>query len=111
MSKNARISELKIPSPQLQINSRDTRQNDVTDDTTLPHDIITTPNRSSTSQINAPGKSPVHAIPATDDIKQMLLGLDQQKMMMILNKINENDNYRPSMKIEGAGDEDDIEYV
>ena len=29
-------------------------------------------------------------------------------MMMILNKMNENEDNRPSMKIDGAADDDDI---
>ena len=102
MSKNAKITEVKISSPPVHLHNRDNTQHDITDNVTE--------NRSPANQINAPGKSPVHTIPATDDIKQMLLGLDQQKMMMILNKINENEEYRPSMKIDGAGD-DDFEYV
>ena len=102
MSKNAKITEVKISSPPVHLHNRDNTQHDITDNVTE--------NRSPANQINAPGKSPVHTIPATDDIKQMLLGLDQQKMITILNKINENEEYRPSMKIDGASD-DDFEYV
>ena len=102
MSKNAKITEVKLSSPPVDLHNRDNTQHDITDNVTE--------NRSPANHTSAPGKSPVHTIPATDDIKQMLLGLDQQKMMMILNKINENEEYRPSMKIDGAG-EDDFEYV
>jgi len=104
-NQNAKIPEPKIPVPSNHL--QNSQENDVTDGNSA------TRNRRSLNQSTIPGKlasdSPVHSIPATDDIKQILLGLDQQKMMVILNKLNESEDFRPSMKIEGA--DDDIEYV
>lgn len=104
-NQNAKIPEPKIPVPSNHL--QNSQENDVTDGNAA------TRNRRSLNQSTIPGKlasdSPVHSIPATDDIKQILLGLDQQKMMVILNKLNESEDFRPSMKIEGA--DDDIEYV
>jgi len=104
-NQNAKIPEPKIPLPSK--NLQNSQEDDVTDGNAA------TRNRRSLDQSTIPGKltsdSPVHTIPATDDIKQILLGLDQQKMMIILNKLNESEDFRPSMKIEGA--DDDIEYV
>lgn len=106
-NQNAKIPELKIPLPSNHLQNSHIKENDVTDGN------VATQNRRSLDQSTIPGKltsdSPVHTIPATDDIKQILLGLDQQKMMLILNKLNESEDFRPSMKIEGA--DDDIEYV
>ena len=104
-NQNAKIPEPKIPLPSK--NLQNSQEDDVTDGNAA------TRNRRSLDQSTIPGKltsdSPVHTIPATDDIKQILLGLDQQKMMVILNKLSESEDFRPSMKIEGA--DDDIEYV
>lgn len=106
-NQNAKIPELKIPVPSTHLQNSHIKENDITDGNAA------TQNRRSLGQSTIPGKltsdSPVHTISATDDIKQILLGLDQQKMMLILNKLNESEDFRPSMKIEGA--DDDIEYV
>ena len=101
-NQNAKISELQIPIPPIQPHNQ--KHNDVTAGNSSFE------NRRPLEQSAVQGKSPVHTIPATDDIKQILLGLDQQKMMLVLNKLNENGDFRPSMKIDGSSD-DDIEYV
>ena len=101
-NQNAKISELQIPIPPIQPHNQ--KHNDVTAGNSSFE------NRRPLEQSSIQGKSPVHTIPATDDIKQILLGLDQQKMMLVLNKLNENGDFRPSMKIDGSSD-DDIEYV
>ena len=101
-NQNAKINELKIPTPPDHLHSP--KHNDITDGNSSDQ------NRRSLAQSSAQGRSPVHTIPATDDIKQILLGLDQQKMMLILNKLNESEDCRPSMKIDGATN-DDVEYV
>ena len=102
-NQNEKIPQLKIE--KLSSHLKSPKHNDVTDGNT------TFQNRQSLQidQSAVPGPSPVHTIPATDDIKQILLGLDQQKMMLILNKLNESDDFRHSLKIEGA--DDDVEYV
>ena len=100
-NQNAKISELQIPIPPIQPHNQ--KHNDVTAGNSSFE------NCRPLEQSSIQGKSPVHTIPATDDIKQILLGLDQQKMMLVLNKLNENGDFRPSMKIDGSSD--DIEYV
>ena len=101
-NQNAKITEPQIPIQPIQPHNQ--KHNDITDGNSSFQ------NRRSLEQSTVQGKSPVHTIPATDDIKQILLGLDQQKMMLVLNKLNESGDFRPSMKIDGSTD-DDIEYV
>ena len=98
-NQNSKITELQIPMPP--VHPHNEKHNDGNS---------SFENRRPLEQSAVQGKSPVHTIPATDDIKQILLGLDQQKMILVLNKLNESGDFRPSMKIDGSAD-DDIEYV